>query len=692
MKVLFCNPPWWEERSRVRTAENVEEDIYRFGVRAGSRWPFTMQSRIPPGHFVPGLYLPYPFFLGYATTYAARETDAEISFRDSVALREGYDQFFEFLKTHHFDLIVIESATPSWAHDKQLIKEISRRLPDTRFALTGPIAVSAENIMETLPQVQAVIKGEYEKNIVKVIKGASGLIDFDLLTLEEMNTAPYPYFDGAHAYQYFDANPRGQIYPHAQVWSSRGCPYKCIFCVWPASMTGSDPDGKGKRTVRHYSPEYMEGFLSELVGKYDYKSIYFDDDTFNLGDNHVEAMCKVMRKIGVPWSAMCRTDTSRMDLWKEMRSSGCFGVKLGFESGNQWVVDNIVNKRLDLNAARKVVREIKRLGMSVHGTFTFGLPGETAEQMKDTERYIETLELDTIQKSGCAAIEGTPLHTLNQAKHLDSYKGAQSDESYIQRTDGAKKFNELFQELASSSLDSQFRITLVDSNGTSDKHQLTPSGWDSPLILSKKEVSICYEINQTIPGRADTINFVAYRELICKSDIRKVLVIGTYMGRDIAYLMALAKHANVQIELVGMDRFTDEPCADWPEEKKTLSWEMAGYGPSPDINETMRYLNDYGVTANIRLIKGRDEEYLVSCSEDFDLIVLDTALDYNTIKRQIACSKKLLRPQGYLVGSGYLGVNGVRAALSESFKSYWLVENDVWLVQCEYQSNVSRVV
>ena len=42
---------------------------------------------------------------------------------------------------------------------------------------------------------------------------------------------------------------------------------------------------------------------------------------------------------------MCRADTIRMDLWKEMRDSGCFGVKLGFESGNQLVVDTIVNKR-----------------------------------------------------------------------------------------------------------------------------------------------------------------------------------------------------------------------------------------------------------------------------------------------------------------------------------------------------------
>jgi len=87
----------------------------------------------------------------------------------------------------------------------------------------------------------------------------------------------------------------------------------------------------------------------------------------------------VMRRVGVPWSAMCRADTIRPELWQEMKDSGCFGVKIGFESGNQYVIDNIVNKRLNLEGARETVAIVKRTGMSVHGTFTYGLPGETME-------------------------------------------------------------------------------------------------------------------------------------------------------------------------------------------------------------------------------------------------------------------------------------------------------------------------
>lgn len=442
MKILFSNPPWWTDQRRGTDVRGNPVALHGAGVRAGSRWPFTYYLDAPPGDFRFGQYLPYPFFMGYAATYVERETEGTVVFRDSIALRESYDSYFAFLSGHHFDFIVIESASPSWDHDKELISRIHSEAPKARLIITGPIASQADQILRELP-VYACVRGEYEKGVVRAIGGEQGTIDFDLLTVDEMNAAPFPYFDATYAHRYWDGNPKGTVAPQAQVWSSRGCPYKCIFCVWPATMTGNDPDGTGKRSVRQYSAEYMEAFLFELVANYGFKSIYFDDDTFNLGDRHVERMCAVMRRVGVPWSAMCRADTIRPQLWQEMKDSGCFGVKVGFESGNQYVIDNIVNKRLDLEKARHTVQVIKNAGMSVHGTFTYGLPGETMEQMQDTKQYISTLGLDTLQESGCAEIEGTPLHTLSTKRTLAKYSGAKLTDDYVRERDGRVKFDRL---------------------------------------------------------------------------------------------------------------------------------------------------------------------------------------------------------------------------------------------------------
>lgn len=439
MKILFSNPPWWQGVATVNDANGNPYPVYRAGVRAGSRWPFTFFMNMAPDQFQFGSYLPYPFFMGHAATYCAKALGVPVVFRDSIALRESYDRYFEYLMAERFDAIVMESASPSWEHDKLVINEVVRRLPHTRFIVTGPITSLGEELLESAPNIQASVRGEYEKGVVKALNGANGVVDFDLLTVDEMNAAPFPYFDEVYAHRYWDSNPVGQKVPQAQVLSSRGCPFKCIFCVWPATMTGNDPDGAGKRKVRQYSAEHMEAFLTELVAKYGFRSIYFDDDTFNLGDRHVEKMCAIMRKLNIPWSAMCRADTSSFHLWQEMKDSGCFGVKIGFESGNQYVVDNIVNKRLDLEEARRVAHEVKRVGMTLHGTFTFGLPGETAEQMHDTELYIETLGLNSIQKSGCAEIEGAPLHTLGKGRAVKGYPGALLDGNYVRAADGNRK-------------------------------------------------------------------------------------------------------------------------------------------------------------------------------------------------------------------------------------------------------------
>jgi radical SAM superfamily enzyme YgiQ (UPF0313 family) len=445
MKVLFSNPPWWENREgRFPTYR------WRAGVRAGSRWPFTGLVRSSPDHFRFHEYRPYPFFMGYATTYAKRETGEDVRFRDSIALRESYDSYFHHLAQESYDYVFIESATPSWPHDRKVVDEIHKRFPQTKVVVTGPIAsAKGPEVLESSP-VHACIRGEYEKGSVQVLNGAEGVIDYNLLSVKEMNEAPYPYFDSTYAHRYWDMNPRGQRAPHAQIWSSRGCPFKCIFCVWPAAMTGNDPEGTKPRSVRYYTAEYMEGFIREIVARHRFKCIYFDDDTFNLGNQHVVEMCEVMKRIGLPWSAMCRADTIKMETWKLMHDSGCFGVKIGFESGSQWVVDNIVNKHLNLEKAREVVHELRRLGMSVHGTFTYGLPGETREQMLETKQFIRSLPLNSYQESGTAEIEGTPIYTLREKGHLDAYRGARMDDNYHRAVDGNKKWEELVEQLKAS--------------------------------------------------------------------------------------------------------------------------------------------------------------------------------------------------------------------------------------------------
>ena len=437
MRILFANFPWW-------TQENGE---IRCGIRAGSRWPFTVRTNSRPDLPAYGEYLPYPMFLGFAASWCQRAfPNAEVVMRDSLARRESYATFLEHIHAYKYDYIIIESATPSWEHDRHCLKLIREACFTTRIIITGTITTTRAQEITDLGH--AAILGEYEKGVVRAINGEWGKIPHDLLSVEEMNGAPYPIYDEKYALTYYDACPTGQTPPELTVWTSRGCPYKCCFCAWPSVMTNNDPDGNSPRKVRFYSPEYIEGWIRARLEKNpSIKSIRLDDDTMNLGDKHTLGIAQAMKRIGIPWSAMCRADTVKLETRNSMQDAGCFGVKLGMESGSQSVIDDIVNKKLDLaDVENRILPYLKSIGLKVHTTWTVGLPGETPPQANETLRMIERLytkELHhTHQLSGTATIEGTPMFQIAQGQKLKAYPGA-SNEGLLIDGDGQRKVEDM---------------------------------------------------------------------------------------------------------------------------------------------------------------------------------------------------------------------------------------------------------
>lgn len=434
MKVAFINPPFW--------VYDKDGKVSRKGVRAGSRWPHTNEATHLPDKPKFGAYAPFPFFLGFAASWLQwKRRELEVVLRDSITRGESYESFYAWLEEFSPAFIFLESASPAWEHDKTVLDQIREILPLVKIVLCGPIAeLPLADLLDA--GAYAVIKGEYEKGCVDAVVGNRGLINRQLLNQEEMNAAPIPMYDHECISRYWDANPKGMTSPHVQIWSSRGCFAKCSFCIWPAVMTGDDPDGQGRRMVKFYSPAYIErwiDFTRQAITNL--SCVYFDDDTFNLSDKHVLGICEVMRKTGLPWFAMCRADTIEWETWEEMARSGCKGVKIGIESGSQRVLNEIVNKRLNLDDAVMLCSRLESIGIRVHTTWTTGLPGETPGEKVMTLSLISAMTRDgrhsTYQLSNTAEIEGTPLSHMKEGEALTAYPGAVKDENYRPIQDGA---------------------------------------------------------------------------------------------------------------------------------------------------------------------------------------------------------------------------------------------------------------
>ncbi|MCF6154447.1 MAG: glycosyltransferase [Candidatus Brocadia sp.] len=408
-KVMLLNPPWREGN--------------RAGVRAGSRWPFTMEIGNEPSP----VYLPFPFFLAYATAMLKKDR-FEAVLVDAVAEGLTDEEFLERVRGFSPDIILIETATASIKVDLQYTQRIIHELKQGIKVIFAGTHVSAlgEDFLRENGEIDAIILGEYENIFLEIVKRldgnkslrgienviyrtSDGKINVNARSnkLIELDTLPWPERDTLPMYAYYDQFANSMPSPNVQIHASRGCPYGCIYCVWPQVLYGS-------QKYRTRNPIDVVDEIEWLIKKYGFKAFYFDDDTFNIGKERILKLCSELKKRGlhkIPWTAMCRADTSDRETFLAMKEAGMVGLKFGVESGVQRLVD-ASGKNLDLSKVKDAVRICKEIGLKTHLTFTLGLPGETLETIKGSIEFAKMLDPDTVQWSLTTPFPGTKYFDL----------------------------------------------------------------------------------------------------------------------------------------------------------------------------------------------------------------------------------------------------------------------------------------
>ena len=397
MRVFLGNAPW-------RVGDRV-------GVRAGSRWPFTKKCEETDLG-----YVPFPFFLAYATA-VLEKSGIDVNLVDGIAEGLSKEEFLKKVKKFDPDLVLLETSTPSIYVDLEMAREIKERL-GCEIALSGPhVSVMYLDIMRE-DFVDYILVGEYEYTLLDLVnhlekgrdlRDVKGLVYRDngkikvnerRPLIENLDELPWPARHFLPMYNYNDEFA-GMLKPNTQIWASRGCPFGCIFCLWPRVMYGS-------RKYRVRDPVKVVDEMEWLLDTYKFKSIFFDDDTFNIGKKRVIALANEIKERGidVPWSIMASAQTMDREMLEAMKKAGLVSLKYGVESGDQEML-NRAKKKLDLNKLRDVVKMTKEMGIKVHLTFMFGLPGETWETVWKTINFALELDPDSIQFSICTPFPGT---------------------------------------------------------------------------------------------------------------------------------------------------------------------------------------------------------------------------------------------------------------------------------------------
>lgn len=395
-----------------------------YGVRAGSRWPHLETDCSP--------YMPFPFYMAYATALLQKE-GFEVLTIDGIAERISEENFIERASSFKPDLAILEVSTPSMETDLRQAQAIRSRSPETSLAFAGlHMLDQGEDFLVGHRYVDFTLRGEYDYTALELAKtlSAGGNLDqvcgvsyFDEATgashhnprreiIKDLDVLPWPSRDQYPMYSYHDL-PGGIPAPSLQVWSSRGCPFRCIFCVWPQIMY------QGNKYVTR-NPVDVVDEVEYCVKRWGFRSFYFDDDTFNIGKKRLLKLGEEIskRNLGIPWAAMSRADTCDKETLLELKKSGLHAVKYGVESASQQLVDH-ADKSLDLNKVEEMVRYTQEVGIRIHLTFSFGLPGETHETAMKTIRWSQKLNPDSIQYSIMTPFPGSRFYKELEAEgHL----------------------------------------------------------------------------------------------------------------------------------------------------------------------------------------------------------------------------------------------------------------------------------
>lgn len=378
------------------------------------------------------MYMPFPFHMAYASA-TLKKHGHETTQVDGCAERMSAAEFLRRIAVFRPEVVVLEISTASLQTDREIVRRV-RELAgrDVTIAWAGAHSWLPEqqDVLVTDPQVEFFMKGEYEQTLLELVEALRdgrpvsdipGLLHRDgsgkTITnpqrklLKNIDEYPWPDRDPLPMTKYVEAFPFLPA-PNLQMWASRGCPFKCDFCIWPQFMYGG-------RNYRVRDEQDIVAEVKDATQRYGMKSFYFDDDTFNIGKDRIAGYAQAFRDQGLrlAWGAMSRADTFDQKTLETLVGSGLKFIKYGVESGDQGIVDAI-EKSLDLGRVRDAVRWAKELDVAVHLTFSFGHPGETWETARRTIEFALELSPASLQFSLMQPFPGSELYRKVKEKGL----------------------------------------------------------------------------------------------------------------------------------------------------------------------------------------------------------------------------------------------------------------------------------
>lgn len=381
-----------------------------------------------------GRVLRAPDWLAYTTAVLEKE-GVDVELYDFPARDWDKDALRRLAAEKKPRVVVLDCTTPSVYSDIDCARICKQESPDCRIVMVGPHAsVQFDEVLrDAVGAVDAVARGEYEYTVRDFVKavlggadGPAGWSDIEGLSyrdgeevhsnpdrppIQDLDELPFPAWHHLDLWDYFDGT---KLFPYIDVIGGRGCPYRCSFCLWPQVMHGNRYRLRSPGNIVDEMQWVLETWPKAIKGEF-----FFEDDTITVNRERAHALCDeiMARGLNCTWSVNSRADVLDDELFRHMKQAGCRLLLVGFESGNQDMLDRM-HKRTKVEDMREFVAKAKKAGLVIHGCFVLGLPGETEASMQETIDFAVSVGLDTAQFSGAVPFPGTKYFAYCEENNL----------------------------------------------------------------------------------------------------------------------------------------------------------------------------------------------------------------------------------------------------------------------------------
>lgn len=418
MKVCFINPPFKAKYGR-----------------------FSRESRSPSITHSGAIY--YPLWLIYAAAVVEKD-EFDVVFIDAPAKRLGIKRTMERVANEAADakLFVLDTSTPSIYNDVKFGALLKKTYPDSKVMLVGThVSIMDEETLGFSDKIDMVARHEYDYIVrdaaralrdgqpVEEVKGityrdSDGNIkkNPDADHIEDLDEIPFASKFIKEHLDYKDYIHGAGELPEIQIFTGRGCPAHCYFCVYPQTMHG--------HKFRLRTPENVVEEFQYMYDNFpDLREIVIEDDTFTANKQHVLDICNLLIKRGltrIRWMCNARINLD-LETMKAMKKAGCHLIIPGVESYNEQILLNI-KKGIKKEWIDTYMENAHKAGLAVHACYMVGNKGETRETMEETLKAAMRFKTDTCQFFPLIPYPGTEAY--NWAKSNGYISGKYED--YLQ--------------------------------------------------------------------------------------------------------------------------------------------------------------------------------------------------------------------------------------------------------------------